>query len=79
MGEEGNEALNFVVEPPLISEEEIDDDHRCADQVVIEILSEKPSLLRVLMSKFMRAPFGMCREWIRVRRFQAQRLVSAPV
>ena len=41
MGEEGNEALNFVVEPPLISEEEIDDDHRCADQVVIDVLREQ--------------------------------------
>src|SRR6185295_6325925 len=48
VGEEGNEALNFIVEPLLISEEEIDDGHRCAEKVVIEILSEKPELIEIV-------------------------------
>jgi hypothetical protein len=44
MGKEWNEALRLIVKPLLIPEEEINDDHRCANQVVVEIVFEKTEL-----------------------------------
>src|SRR3977135_2678096 len=42
MGEEWNQAPYFVIKPLLISEEEVEDHHRCANEVVVEVSFEEP-------------------------------------
>jgi len=37
MGEERDEALCFVIKPLLISKKEVDDHHRCAKEMVVEV------------------------------------------
>jgi hypothetical protein len=41
MGKEWNETLGLVVKPLLIAKEEVDDHHRCANKVILEVLLEK--------------------------------------
>src|SRR5215471_16384721 len=38
--EKRDQILGFVRKPFLVSKEEVDDDHRCANQVVVEIFFE---------------------------------------
>ena len=42
VSKERNEALCFLIKPLLLSEEEVDDHHRCPDQVIVEVVLEEP-------------------------------------
>jgi hypothetical protein len=44
VGQERNQALRFIVEPLLITEEEVDDHHRSPDEVKIKISLEETHL-----------------------------------
>jgi hypothetical protein len=41
MRKERNEAFRFVIKPLLISEKEVDDHHRCPDEMIIKVILEK--------------------------------------
>jgi len=40
----GEQSLRLIIEPLLITKEEKNDDHRCTEQVVIEIVLENTEL-----------------------------------
>src|SRR5689334_24867500 len=42
MRKERNETFRFVIKPFLISEEEVNDHHRCAHEVIGEVFLEEP-------------------------------------
>jgi hypothetical protein len=44
VGKEWDEALRLIVKPFLIAKEEIDDQHRRANEVVIQIIFEEAEL-----------------------------------
>ena len=41
MRKERNEFFRFVIKPLLISEEKVNDHHRCADEVIVEVVLEE--------------------------------------
>src|SRR5262249_12583535 len=60
----GDQHLGLVFEPFLVAEEQEDDDHRCADDVVVEVFSGEPAVGEAIDDEIHRTPPSL---WTRRR------------